>query len=249
MPRMDGWELARRMRRVAPSTPIVIMVSAANRAALAARLAGEAALVNGFLTKPATPAMLRDALAGASAAPLQPPPLALPASAARLAGVRVLVVDDIAMNRQIARGLLEHDGATVDEADGGVAALAMSAAHDYDAILMDVQMPDMDGYACTRAMRQRAGARIPVIAMTANVMASDREACLAAGMDDHVGKPIEIATLAAVLLRHCAAPAVPAVPAVPVVPAVPALAGTEDDAATWQRHRLRAGPGAFGWQP
>jgi CheY-like chemotaxis protein len=133
------------------------------------------------------------------------------------------VVDDNPMNQQIAQLLLVHEGAEADVAGGGAVALEMAAHQAYDAILMDVQMPDMDGYQCTRALRRMpACAAMPIIAMTANVMDSDREACLASGMDEHVGKPIDIATLAAVLLRHCrhvaSAPAPPPLPPAPPRP-------------------------------
>jgi CheY-like chemotaxis protein len=204
MPRMDGWELARRIG-AEYATPIVIMVTAHGRGALAERPPEERALIKGFLTKPVTPAMLREAVAGARAAPAQEAMRSIRAAGSgQLAGLRVLVVDDNPMNQQIAQLLLVHEGAEVDVAGGGAAALEMAAQQGYDAILMDVQMPDMDGYQCTRALRrQSACAATPIIAMTANVMDSDREACLAAGMDEHVGKPIDIAILAAVLLRHC----------------------------------------------
>jgi two-component system sensor histidine kinase/response regulator len=149
--------------------------------------------------------MLREAVAGARAAPAQEAMRSIRAAGSgQLAGLRVLVVDDNPMNQQIAQLLLVHEGAEVDVAGGGAPALEMAAHEVYDAILMDVQMPDMDGYQCTRALRRLpACAAIPIIAMTANVMDSDREACLASGMDEHVGKPIDIAILAGVLLRHC----------------------------------------------
>ena len=205
MPRMDGWELSRRIR-AENATPIVVMVTAHGRGALAERPKGERSLLNGFLTKPVTPSMLLDAVTSARdghgvdairTGAIQQAP-------APLAGLCVLVVDDNLMNQQIALGLLSHAGAEANVAGSGAQALHMAAARRYDAILMDVQMPDMDGYDCTRALRRMPACRsTPIIAMTANVMASDREACLAAGMNDHVGKPIDIATLVAVLLNHC----------------------------------------------
>ena len=118
--------------------------------------------------------------------------------------LHLLVVDDNPMNQQIARELLVHEGALVDVASGGAQALHMAAGMRYDAILMDIQMPEMDGYACTRALRAGGvNCRTPVIAMTANVMNSDRDACLAAGMNDHVGKPIAIDSMAAAILQQC----------------------------------------------
>nr|WP_295781770.1 CHASE domain-containing protein [Rhodoferax sp.] len=122
----------------------------------------------------------------------------------RLQGMRLLVVEDNKINQLVARGLLVQEGADVTLADDGqlgVAALA-AAQNPFDAVLMDVQMPVMDGYAATRAIRQELGlTTLPVIAMTANAMASDRTACLEAGMDEHIGKPFDLNGLVAMLLR------------------------------------------------
>lgn len=121
----------------------------------------------------------------------------------RLQGLRLLVVEDNKINQLVAKGLLAQEGAEVTLADDGqlgVKAVA-AASPQYDAVMMDVQMPVMDGYAATRAIRQDLGLlSLPIIAMTANAMASDRAACLAAGMDDHVGKPFELDQLVAILL-------------------------------------------------
>jgi CheY-like chemotaxis protein len=118
--------------------------------------------------------------------------------------MRVLVVEDNKINQMVAKGLLSKEGADVTMAENGqlgVAAVA-AAVSPFDAVLMDVQMPVMDGYAATRVIRQELGlTHLPIIAMTANAMASDREACLQAGMDDHVGKPFELSHLVDTLLR------------------------------------------------
>ena len=131
------------------------------------------------------------------------PPATPPAT--RLAGLRLLVVEDNLTNQQVAEELLADEGAVVHlAADGqqGVAAVA-AAQPPYDAVLMDVQMPVMDGYGAAAAIRQGLGlATLPIIAMTANAMPGDREASLAAGMDDHVGKPFDLDELVAVLLKH-----------------------------------------------
>ncbi len=122
-----------------------------------------------------------------------------------LKGLRLLVVEDNAINQMVARELLGARGAKVEIADNGqlgVAAVA-AAVPPFDAVLMDVQMPVMDGYAATRAIRADLGlATLPIIGLTANTQASDREACLAAGMNAHVGKPFNIAALVATLLQH-----------------------------------------------
>jgi len=104
----------------------------------------------------------------------------------------------------VAQGLLVQEGAQVTLADNGERGVAAVATADpmFDAVLMDVQMPVMDGYAATRAIRHDLGlADLPIIAMTANAMASDREACLDAGMNEHVGKPFELDHLVNTLLR------------------------------------------------
>ncbi|MEJ7805393.1 MAG: response regulator [Telluria sp.] len=209
MPGMDGWELAGRIRAHASAPQMVLMVTAHGRGALAERLESERGLLNGFLTKPVTPSMLWDAIAEAAAGhTITAEPQVAPWRLRRLLGLRVLVIDDNAMNLQVARELLQHEGAEVCVANGGALGLSMAieATVGFDAILLDIQMPEMDGYACAVAMR--ANARLhttPIIAMTANVMATERAACLAAGMDAHLGKPIDIHTMVELLQFHCGA--------------------------------------------
>jgi PAS domain S-box-containing protein len=130
-------------------------------------------------------------------------PLAKPK---RLEGLRLLVVEDNKINQMVARGLLSKEGAQITMADDGQLGVDAVANMDppFDAVLMDVQMPVLDGYAAARAIRQELGLlTLPIIAMTANAMASDRDACLEAGMDDHVGKPFDLDHLVATLLRLC----------------------------------------------
>jgi signal transduction histidine kinase/ActR/RegA family two-component response regulator len=124
---------------------------------------------------------------------------------ARLAGRRVLVVDDNAVNRTLATALLERMGIIVDSADDGRSALVRIAAGGYDLVLMDMEMPGMDGLSATRALRSDEAAHgrpsLPVVALTANAMAEDRARCAAAGMDGYVAKPIGVAQLRAELER------------------------------------------------
>ena len=127
--------------------------------------------------------------------------------APRVVAGRVLVVEDNAVNRKVAVALLDKLGYAADTACDGVEALdAMCRSH-YDVVLMDCQMPRMDGYEATAEIRRREhGSHTPIIAMTASAMASDRERCLAEGMDDYLAKPIDRNTLANTLRRHMSLP-------------------------------------------
>jgi len=230
MPGLDGWGTTQRIRELGLTgdAPVVVMVTAHGREMLEQRDVSEQALLDGFLVKPITASMLFDAVADARAGHDRPH-LSAPAvvgGGARLAGLRLLVVEDNLNNQQVARELLEDEGALVQIANHGQEAVEAVAAAEppFDVVLMDLQMPVMDGFTATRKIRQDlAMPDLPIIAMTANAMASDREACLAAGMNDHVGKPFDLNHLIAVLRRHAgrvdAAPAAHAA----VAPA-PALA-------------------------
>jgi PAS domain S-box-containing protein len=157
------------------------------------------------------------------ARPEQVAALAAPARRARapgtaLAGLRLLVAEDNPHNREVAQALLGAEGALVELAANGLEAVAAVAAGQFDAVLMDLQMPEMDGFTATARIRQALGLeRLPIIAMTANAAPSDRAASLAAGMNDHVGKPFELPQLVAVLRRHTGLDAPP--PAPPPAPA------------------------------
>ncbi len=207
MPGLDGWATGLRLRSLGAGAamPIFVMVTARGRELLGQRSAQEQAQINGFLVKPATRAMVRDAVmesrsgaAVASAQPRQAPKVK------RLIGMRLLVVEDNKINQMVARGLLQQEGAEVSLADDGERGVQVvrNTHPPFDAVLMDVQMPVMDGYTATRVIRQELGmAQLPIIAMTANAMASDRQACLDAGMNDHVGKPFELDHLVQTLHR------------------------------------------------
>ena len=120
------------------------------------------------------------------------PPAAAGDDPAVLAGARVLVVDDNAINLEVAGEMLRQYGAAVTTAANGREALAQLALGSFDAVLMDLQMPVMDGFAATQRIREQPALHgLPVLAMTANAMSGDRERCLAAGMDDHIAKPID----------------------------------------------------------
>ncbi|MEY4738185.1 MAG: hypothetical protein RL302_2504 [Pseudomonadota bacterium] len=209
MPQMDGWETIRRMCNMARlcdgPQPLVVMLSANGRQGLAQRSEEEQALVDGFLVKPVTASMLLEAVMEATSGnPGIRKLSAGRASKRQLAGMRILVVEDNLINQQVAEELLSGEGAMVSLAANGqlgVDAVRM-AAPQFDVVLMDIQMPVMDGYMATGLIRSELGlVQLPIIAMTANVMASDREACMAAGMNAHIGKPFDMAKLVSQLLR------------------------------------------------
>jgi signal transduction histidine kinase/DNA-binding response OmpR family regulator len=135
-----------------------------------------------------------------------------PAETERAAGMqdaetalRILVVEDMAVNQKVAKGMLRSLGHVVDIAEDGEAALAKVKSRPYDLIFMDMQMPRMNGLEATAAIRAlESGKSIPIVAMTANVFATDRDTCLAGGMDDFVGKPINVPDLAAAIARASA---------------------------------------------
>jgi len=120
-----------------------------------------------------------------------------------LSGVRILLAEDNFVNQKVATKMLEGLGCTVDLAVNGVEACAAVSTKDYDAVLMDCQMPVLDGYGATAAIRKEEAGKshIPVIAMTANAMQGDREKCLSAGMDDYIAKPVHRGVLEDVLKR------------------------------------------------
>ena len=217
MPVLDGWDTSVRVRDMLPAEqmPLIIMVTAHDREALAGkqaarerdRTARAVPVLDGVLAKPVTASMLFDAVAdarlgltaGTRAAP------AVHSYQLRLDGLRILLVEDNPANQQVARELLGIQGAQVEVAPGGQDAIdaVLREGPLPDVILMDIQMPDMDGYEATGHILAALGEQAPpIIAMTANAMASDRAAALAAGMVDHVGKPFDMLQLADVIVHH-----------------------------------------------
>ena len=216
MPGMDGLETARRIRALAPELPVAIVTAHGREEIFAA---SEGVGVDAVLVKPVQPSLLFDTamrLLGAAQPASRPggesespsarspgaQPGEPPAQLQGLRGARVLLVEDNELNREVALGLLGEAGLAPDAAEDGAQAVRMVTEGDYDLVLMDVQMPVMDGYEATRAIRRTLGPdRLPIVAMTANAMQGDREACLATGMNDHVAKPIDPDELFAALLR------------------------------------------------
>nr|WP_295081426.1 response regulator [uncultured Roseateles sp.] len=209
MPEPDGWGVYERIRQLGEDgPPVLIMVTSHERELLAkqAELSGEG--LDGFLIKPVTPSMLLQAVSEARARVNSRAEVAARpglVSALQLQGLHILLVEDSPLNQQVATELLMDEGATVSLAvDGQAAVDAVRAARTpFDLILMDVQMPRMDGYEATRQIRCELGlAALPIIAMTANALPADRQACLDAGMNEHIGKPIDFAELVEVVRRH-----------------------------------------------
>ena len=213
MPGMDGLEVARRMHADLESVPGIIMVTAHGREDVLRE--AERVRIDLVLLKPVTPSLLLDSCmrvldADVNAVLRSEEHLArgsMPGMIAGLRGRHVLLADDNTLNQEIARDLLEQGGLRVSVVDDGVRAVAAVREQPFDVILMDMQMPVMDGLEATRRIRALPHrATIPIIALTANAMAGDRERCIAAGMDDHVAKPIDPQELFACIARHLAPP-------------------------------------------
>ena len=172
------------------------------------------------IAEPTPPGSSRPALAPARPEPLAPLP--------EFAGQRVLVAEDNELSQEVAKGLLNLLGVEVDIAGNGAIAVDMVQKTPYGLVFMDMQMPVMDGLTATREIRRHATpAELPIVAMTANVMSRDRQRCLEAGMNDHIGKPIDPGTLIATLhtwLKRAPRPAA-ATPAPATLAAAPAPAG------------------------
>ncbi len=199
MPEMDGFTLAEQiMQRSELAEATLMMLSSADqhRDAMRCREMGLAA----YMTKPIKQSELQNTIiTSLGVTPYWPQPASMPvpvyetASNARPRRLHILVAEDSVVNQTLAVRLLERRGHTVEVASSGVQALATLNAQRFDVVLMDVQMPEMDGLEATetiRAQEQATGDHIPIIAMTAHVMQGDRERCLEAGMDDYVAKPI-----------------------------------------------------------
>ncbi len=214
MPEMDGLELARRIKAdptLAP-TRLVMLSSVAQRGM--AREAAKAEIA-AYLTKPVRQAELYNCLVQVmndqGEGILAPPSSQPSAQPAPVQGhIRLLVAEDNAVNQTVAERMLEKRGYRVDVVSNGLEALEALAQIPYAAVLMDCQMPEMDGYEATMEIRRYEGTerRTPIIAMTAHAMQGDREKCLAAGMDDYLTKPVRAEELEAVLARWVPRPAV-----------------------------------------
>jgi len=211
MPGIDGIECAQLLRQRQGGrhpAPTVLMLTAFSRAEALQQLAKSQLTVGALLTKPVTPSTLLDACSSVLGLASQPGTRsarreeALLGHRANLSGARVLLVEDNPINRELASEMLSRAGINVSLAANGQEALALLRRQVFDGVLMDCQMPVMDGYAATRALRQEPGLReLPVIAMTADAMVGDRDKVIAAGMNDHIAKPINVDAMFATLAR------------------------------------------------
>jgi signal transduction histidine kinase/DNA-binding response OmpR family regulator/integral membrane sensor domain MASE1 len=224
MPGMDGLAAMGAMRSTAAGgrLAIVLMVSAFGQGTLLH--ADGAHMADAVLLKPVSPGRLGDTvrlamsaraarvMQAARAPVAEAAPVAADAPAAadsaseapRLDGVRLLLVEDNPINQLVARSMLDFAGASIDAVDNGKAAverLGQSGAQ-YDLVLMDVQMPEMDGFEATRRIRADLGLTLPILAMTAGVMSSEREQCIACGMNDFIAKPIDVDDMLRTIARN-----------------------------------------------
>ncbi|NGZ06855.1 MAG: response regulator [Magnetococcales bacterium] len=236
MGELDGIRTAREISRRFPNAdiPKIVMVTAYSREDVI--LAAHGVGINAFLTKPinmsvlfeTTLSVLVPELSGESA-PIREP-VVTPARESisfDWRGMKVLLVEDNEINQQVARELLEEVGIMVTIAANGQEAIVTVQKESFDLVLMDVQMPVMDGYEASQVMRKDARFKsLPIIAMTANAMAGDREKCLAAGMNDHISKPIHPPTMLSTMARHVAPRAPVLTPILPAAAANPATPQT-----------------------
>ena len=196
MPGMDGIEVSRRIRKNLKLTMPIIMMTAFGKEEQ--RIQAEKVGIDGFLTKPIYPSTLFDAIMdafGKEASKGAPRKRRFTTKASiyrkPLKGTRILVAEDNPTNQQVAQAILEGAGIAATIVDNGEEAVAAMREESFDAVLMDIQMPRMNGYEATRLIREMPqGAAIPIVAMTAHAMKGDEERCLEAGMDGYISKPV-----------------------------------------------------------
>jgi two-component system sensor histidine kinase/response regulator len=199
MPEMDGFDLIEKIRSIPEfvALPVLILSSGAQRGEREhSRKLGAT-----YLTKPIQPSELLDAILSVLSVRTDSPKEADRSSSSPMEErqtMKVLLAEDNAVNRTLAMRLLEKHGHTVVVAENGRQAIEALERETIDLVLMDVQMPEMDGLEATAAIRERektTGAHMPIIALTAHAMKGDRERCLAAGADDYLTKPVRSAEL------------------------------------------------------
>jgi two-component system, sensor histidine kinase and response regulator len=210
MPGMNGLALADAIRAepAIASTPLVLLTSVGDE--------GDSGMFAAVVTKPARPAKLLETLGNVLGVHAQPSAVPRPAAtvavthgAGMSGGPRVLVAEDTSVNQLVARRMFEILGCRVDVVGNGREAVAALELIPYDVVMMDVQMPEMDGFEATAAIRRHETAtrtHTPIIAMTANALEGDQERCQAAGMDDYVSKPVRLQELEVVVRRWVTLP-------------------------------------------
>jgi len=210
LPDGDGASLFDRLNRLSDIAPAMVMVlHPASKLMDAARCKGMG--FHALITKPIRNQELRDAVRGVLGKSYQSPQLllaGLPLNSASTKGrtpsLRILLVEDNLVNQRLSRRLLEKRGHRVVAVSDGAEALAEFARQQFDLALMDIQMPDMDGFQATSLIRQQealAGGHLTIIAMTAHVLKGDEERCLKAGMDGYIPKPFDPSSLFATIER------------------------------------------------
>jgi PAS domain S-box-containing protein len=210
MPGMDGIECSKRIRETGSADSVIIMISAIDRNRIEedAKRAG----VDKFLSKPLFASSIADCINECLGTEvLLEAENAHPSKINRLEGYHMLLVEDIEINREIVLALLEPTGILITCAENGAEALRVfgEAPELYDIIFMDVHMPEMDGYEATRRIRALGvpeAENVVIVAMTANVFREDIEKCLAAGMNDHIGKPLDFEDVLDKLHKYLVAP-------------------------------------------
>lgn len=216
MPNMDGLEASRAIEQLnLAHPPTIIMVTAYGREEIADEVE-QYSLIRGMLNKPVTSSSVLEALNPVLGNPIQASQQVEQHlsnhSVHQFQGKRLLLVEDNELNQEIALEILQEAGFSVQLARHGQEALDLLHAQPtgFDAVLMDIQMPVMDGYTATKLIRQQPHwQQLPILAMTANAMSSDKEQALATGMNDHIAKPINIEQLFRTLERWLPAPATP----------------------------------------
>jgi CheY-like chemotaxis protein len=205
LPGENGLEIAKRIREIAGSDIGIVLMSVADWSEITSGGEAGSLWINQFLAKPIMPSTLYNTIVRLSDHTFVTDQPQAGSKKLQLKGKRILVVEDIEINREIIGSILEETGVSIDYAENGIQAVEIfkKSGQEYNLILMDIQMPEMDGFEATRHIREMPNAEgLPIIAMTANAFNEDIEQCLAAGMNDHIAKPIDIASFLGTIEKY-----------------------------------------------